>query len=510
MPSDSGLDLRRGRPTPAIGTTEAKLQQRKLDALTRGVHRIKDTENLAYGIHVIGVGTAGASFLSDFLNAVPGDLLDVDGSRFSGLAVNIGDDDPKKLVASSDKLPSDRIHIESLDLSSSPGGELTETLRMYPEYLRLEYPLKHENPSFSSWLTEAQIEATDHGTMQRSLAKAIYGHAYYGGNRPAHAALKRFAESVEATRAESIVCVVFALGGSVGSAIAVDLARHLSNGRFGRRVLVAGIGIAPCAGDESAHLGAQLFTTLNELDCLCDEVKNRGITQSCGELYKNPFTAGFLVVPQEPFWRRTGDLAATQRRVADELTSLLSLRKGANFWEMLRLLNWVAAPPTQHSAARTPWGAKWIHMLAAFDVNTDKTAQVRLSENIGVLSKYEPEFLEARAWDASDPAAMAWVDSMTKEFHPLAPVNLASGGAEGTAQFILPRLAKTDLDLFRSARDAYDSASTDDRAAAHSLLLEHGLLLCERSDRFDGMAGAAFGGSQHWIMVPWSGIRGDA
>tara|TARA_B110000503_G_scaffold110717_1_gene165645 strand:+ start:358 stop:489 length:132 start_codon:yes stop_codon:yes gene_type:complete len=39
----AGLDLLRGRPTPAISSTDAKLQQRKLDALRRGVHRISDT-----------------------------------------------------------------------------------------------------------------------------------------------------------------------------------------------------------------------------------------------------------------------------------------------------------------------------------------------------------------------------------------------------------------------------------------------------------------------------------
>ena len=59
MATTAGIDLMRGRPTPAIGTTEAMLQQRKLDALRRGIHRIADTTSLPYGLHLIGIGGAG-------------------------------------------------------------------------------------------------------------------------------------------------------------------------------------------------------------------------------------------------------------------------------------------------------------------------------------------------------------------------------------------------------------------------------------------------------------------
>lgn len=508
MPSNSGLDLGRGRPTPAIGTTEAKLQRRKLDALKRGVHRIKDPENLAYGIHVIGVGSVGTNVLTRFLDAAPDDLLKVDGSRLSALAVDIDVDNLDAIAASGEKFPSERTHIETLNLATVPHDELSAALEKYPEYLRLEYPLVLPNPSFSSWLTEEELAAAEGEGLSRAIAKAIYGHAYYSGDRPAATALKRFAASVESAGSESIVCIVFALGDDAGSAIALDLARHLSVGLFGRRILVTGIGIAPCAGDNAEHSGAQLFATLNELDALCDENKNRGITQSCGELYKNPFTAGFIMVPQEPFWQQTGDLGATQQRVADELSALLTLRKGANLWELLRLLNWVAAPPTQHSAARSPWGAKWIHLLSAVDRASE--GEPGLSKRIGVLPSYEPEFIEVRAHDSSDSSALAWVEHITNEFQPSAPINLASGGAEDSVQFLLPRLAKTDLSFFESARRAYDAASYEDRLAAHCLLREHGLVLCEPSDRFEGMAGAAIRASQQWTMVLWNELRGES
>ena len=78
----------------------------------------------------------------------------------------------------------------------------------------------------------------------------MYGRAYYDGDRPAAEAIKRFTNGVDRDAGESLVCVLFGLGGGTGSGIAVDVARHISNVRFGRRILVVGIGIAPCEGDD--------------------------------------------------------------------------------------------------------------------------------------------------------------------------------------------------------------------------------------------------------------------
>ena len=77
----AGLDLLRGRPLPAIGTTEAKLQQRKLDALRRGIHRIPLSSQHPFGVHLLGVGGAGARVIEAFLRAAPADLLEF--ARFS-------------------------------------------------------------------------------------------------------------------------------------------------------------------------------------------------------------------------------------------------------------------------------------------------------------------------------------------------------------------------------------------------------------------------------------------
>ena len=508
MPATAGIDLMRGRPTPAIGSTEAKLQQRKLDALRRGVHRIADADSLPFGVHVVGVGGAGVRVVEQMLRDAPDDLLATPGSRLTALAIDIGDDALAAVRALAPGFPADRAQIETLSLPLSGADALGETLRRYRGFLELEYPMMQGSAEFRPWLDDSLPIPAAGEPVQRALAKAIYGQAYYDGDRPMAAALRRFAASTNATQGDAVVCIVFGLGGGTGSGIALDLARHLSSGLFGRRVLVTGIGIAPCEGDTPAHRGAHLFAVLNELDSLCDEVQNRGVVQACGELYKNPFTAGFLLIPQQPTFARINSLAATHARVDHEIAALLTRRHGANLWEVLRLLNWVAAPSTQHSAARTPWGEKWIHLLGFEDAaRSPQSAAPGLVGEIGLLPGYAPEFIEMRVAEAGD-AATAWAGSLNAAFAPESPPQVAGGGAEGSIQFVLPRVCKADLGLFFDARDAYDRVEPAERVLGHSLLLERGVVLCEPSTRIDGMAGASLPGGDAWIAVPFDAMRG--
>lgn len=506
MTVTAGIDLLRGRPTPAVGSTEAKLQQRKLDALKRGVHRIADAAALPFGVHLIGVGGAGARVVAQFLRDAPADLLDVPGSRLTALAVDIGEQDLGAVRALAGRFDGGRAQVEALSLALPEAGMLQQTLSSYRDFLKLEYPMYHPNPDAGAWLP-AQAETAQVGEpLSRALAKAAYGRAYYHGDRPMASALKRFARSVEATQGDAVVCLVFGLAGGTGSGIALDLARHLSNGVFGRRMLITGIGIAPHADEVLADGGAALFPVLAELDVLCDEEKNRGVTLSCGDLYKNPFTAGFVVVPQPS----GADVASTRAMVNTELVSLLQHRRGANLWEALRLLNWVAAPSTQHSAARTPWGARWIHLFGCGSASTAPVG-VDVPAALGLLPGYAPEFIELRQADGDAPGATAraWAAALDAALLPEVPTHLVPGAPPGTVQFLLPRLAKTDLELFVRARDAYDALPVAERLAVHSLLLEQGVLLCEPSRRLAGMAGASLGDGGHWVAVPLDALRGE-
>jgi len=508
--ASAGIDLLRGRPTPAIGTTEAKLQQRKLDALERGIHRIADIGSLPYGVHLVGIGGAGARVIEQVLRDAPDDLLSVEGSRLCALSIDIGDGAPDSIEQLARRFPAERAQVDTLALPMPGPDALQDSLLRVRDFLKLEYPMYHWNEHYEPWLDAGAQLPKAGQRIPRAVAKALYTRAYYDAERPLAQALRRFARSVEATRGDAVVCIVFGLGGGTGSGIALDLARHLSNVMFGRRVLVAGLAIAPCEGDPAEHAGANLYPVLNELDVLCDETKNKGVVLSCGDLYKNPFTAGVLVVPQEPVWQGTKSLAATHRRVDQEIASLLTLRRGANLWEALRLLNWVAAPSTQHSAARTPWGAKWIHLCGYADVSGVPVAVgPQLPKQFGLLPGYVPEFIEMRVADAAHTGTAPLAASLQSAFAPEVAPHAAEGGRDGSVQFMLPRVAKTDLNWFHEARDAYDTSSEAKRLRDHALLLEQGVLLCEPSTRIEGMAGAGIGQSQQWIAVSLDELRGQ-
>jgi hypothetical protein len=502
METTAGIDLMRGRPTPAIGTTEAKLQQRKLDALKRGVHRIADVAKLPFGVHLVGVGGAGARVVEQFLRDAPADLLNVPGSRMTAVAIDIGDQDLGGVRELAARFDTEQAHVEAVALDLPSAQALQETLSSYGDFLKLEYPMYLANPDAAAWLPSQAATARVGQPLPRALAKAVYGRAYYDGDRPMLAALKRFARSLEATRGDSVVCLVFGLDGGTGSGMAIDLARHLSNREFGRRVLVAGIGLAP---HESETPKAELFTVMAELDVLCDEEKNRGVTQSCGDLYKNPFTAGFVVVPAVA----NTSVAASRAQVNHEVASLMLHRRGANLWEALRLLNWVAAPSTQHSAARTPWGARWLHLFGFGDPAGAPDAQAVLGR-FGLLTGYTPEFIEVRAADNGDAqGSMAWTRALDGALAPDVPTQLVNGAPVGSLQFMLPRLAKTDLVGFGVARAAYDALPKGERLNVHALLLEQGVVLCEPSNRLEGMAGASLGDGGHWVAVPLDALRGE-
>ncbi len=482
---------------------EERLKRRKLDALKRGVHRATGGEALPVATHVVGIGKAGAGAIAEMLRQ-----LEPGAPKFTALAIDIGDQDLTPLRALAADLPSDRAEVTVVALDVPRRADLFELLRRYPEFLRLEYPRTHWNPHFEPWLPrDADLpQAGSH--FKRAVAKAIYGYAAYSEPRALERTLRAFAAGVDAEKANSVVAIVFGIGGGTGSGIAVDLARHLSNRIFGRRVLVAGIGVAPCDGDPAEHRGGHVFAALNELDCLGDEGKNRGVVMSCGELFRNPFTAGFIMVPQQHVWEATHDLAETHRRADQEIASLLMGRSGANIWELLRLLNWVAAPSTQHSAARTPWGPKWIHMLGYADPAGQRvTLGPDLPRQFGLRPSYAPEFVEMRVGEDADQADAA--DRLKKAFSPEV-AQVVGGGREGSVQFILPSISKSDTSLFHASRAAYDAEDAEERLLGHSLLLDQGVLLSEPSTRLEGMAGASLGGGEIWIAVPLAELRGEA
>jgi hypothetical protein len=494
--------------------------RKRLEALKRGsVHRVKDQDPMPSSVHVVGIGKAGAEFIAQTIAQAPDDFLSDDRQRFTALAVDIGDRDLQAVREVADKLPSDRATVRTIALPVPSRDDLFSSLRRYREYLKLEYPRYYWNPNYEPWLPDSISipQAGEH--FPRAIAKAIYGKAYYEGDRPLDRELELFAQSVDATTCQSIVCIVFGLGGGTGSGIVMDLARHLTNVKFGRRALVLGIGIAPCEGDPDYHNNGSLFPTINELDCMLDQEKNQGVVQVWGDLYRNPFTAGFLMVPQKSVWQETGDLRATNHKVDCELAGFLTRDRGLDIYETLRLLNWVGAPPSQHMAARSQYGARWAHMFGFTTLESDND---NLADRLGIRSgTFNPDFFEIRASTPQTAELRAKLDDlaakMNASFAPMLEPEIARSFMEGSStaitepyvQFVIPGATKTALDIFYEARLAYDQQTWDEKLLQHSWLLELGVMLSEPAIRFEGMAGECLWGCACWVVVPYSAIRGE-
>jgi hypothetical protein len=491
-------------------STEAKLARRKLDALKRGIHRIGEEETTPFSVSVVGIGKAGADVIAQILKDKSSEPENSDGSVFHALAIDIGDQDLKQIDKLLANLPKGVAEVETVSIDVPDRDDLFNSLRRMREFLKLEYPRYYWNPNYEPWLPSKTTlpKAGEH--FQRSVAKALYARSYYDEPRLMRDVLKNFAEKVDNAPGQSVVAIVYGLGGGTGSGIMVDMARHLSNICFGRRALVVGVAITPCEGDDEAHQGSHLFPAINELDCMGDEEKNQGVIAVWGDLYRNPFTSGVIIVPQKAVWDATQDLNATHERVDQEISSFLTRNNGIDLWETLRMLNWVGAPPTQHAAARTPYGNQWAHVLGFADVDGGITATKDMASRMGIRDTYKPEFIEVRATNSEDKKTINVANTLGKAFSPTADPAIANSASINTksVQFILPCISKLDFDLFFDSRDEYDPQTWEEKLNDHAWLLDLGVLLCEPAIRFNGMAGECLWGCACWVVVPYDQIRG--
>ncbi|MPZ67398.1 MAG: hypothetical protein GEU83_18485 [Pseudonocardiaceae bacterium] len=482
----------------------------RIEALqNEGVHRAGEHEG-PFSLHVLGLGATGAGVISTLLNNRPAGFLESPGSRFTALAVDIGHDTDLATVRNAASgLPTERSQVRTVQLPIPTRDELQTALNRYREFLKMEYPRYYWNPNYEPWLP-ADLELPAPGEhFPRAMAKAIYGAEYYQ-NRGIATELDAFAQSVLASEQTPLVVVAFGLAGGVGSGVVVELARHLSTIKLGRRPWVVGIGVLPCDADPDELHDGSLFPVINELDCMIDEEKNNGVMAVWGDLYKNPFTGGFFVVPQNDVHALTGDLAATHAYVDAGIAGFVSRDSGVHLYETLKALNWLAVPGDQwHPAIRARDNYRWVNVLT-----TRRLDDAGSLDSVGLVKGFATDYAEARVFGAKKPADKA-ASAAATAIRQVAQTPVEPGVLrfetedQPMVSFVLPRASKLDLEAFVPARDRYDTLDWDDKLVKHSWLLDLGVLLCEPSIRFDGMGGECIWGCACWVVVPHAAIRGE-
>jgi hypothetical protein len=482
----------------------------RVEALqNEGVHRAGEHEG-PFSLHVVGLGGAGAGIITALLDNRPAGFLANESARFTALAVDIGhDDDLAKVRAAATGLPADRAQVRTVEMPAPTPTELSTALNRYREFLKMEYPRYYWNPNYEPWLP-SDVKIPGPGEhFPRAVAKAIYGAEYYQ-NREITRELDAFAESVDASATTPIVLIAFSLAGGVGSGIVVELARHLSTIKLGRRPWVVGLGVLPCEGDPAELADGSFFPAINELDCMIDTEKNNGVMAVWGDLYKNPFTGGFFAVPQNDVYRMTGDLAATHRYLDEGIATYLARDDSVHLYETLKALNWLAVPGDQwHPAIRGQQSDRWLNLLTVRKP-ADADSAVTLDLNKG----FHTEFAEARVFGPKNDTptvAKALAGHIAEVADtPLGP-NVLTFDTEDApmASLVVPRASKLDLTHFVPARDKYDTLEWDEKLLKHSWLVDLGVMLCEPSIRFDGMGGECIWGCACWVVVPHAAIRGE-
>ena len=491
------------------GASQSDSQQARIEAIRdEGVHRANEHEG-PFSLHVVGIGKTGADVITALLKKPPKGFLSDPKTRFTALAVDIGDADLAQVREASGNLPAAQSQVSTVALPVPTQSELMTSLNRWREYLKMEYPRYYWNPNYEPWLPSDVSVPAAGSHFPRALAKSIYGSEYYQ-NREIATAMDDFSKSVFAAETTPLVCIVFSLAGG-GSGIAMELSRHLSSIKLGRRPWIVGIGVMPCKGDPTETNDGRFFPSINELDCMLDAEKNRGVMAVWGDLYKNPFTGGFFAVPQDDVFELTGNLATTHEYVDAGIVSFIARDSGVHLYETLKALNWLAVPQESwHPAIRGELGERWINVLTS-----RKIEDVGTLGKAGLKSGFATEYVEARVFSKNGSSGAKLAASAKEQLAAAASARIEPGVLhfettdDPMVHYVLPRASKLDLEAFVPAREAYDTLTWDQKLMIHAWLLDLGVMLCEPSIRFDGMGGECIWGCACWVVVPHAAIRGE-
>ena len=519
-------------------------------------------EQAPHCIHVIGIGRTGAGYVDGMLRTGEvEDILEDSRARIAAMVVDVGEEDmlQAKDYASGLRerlrergIPEDRFHFETVSLEIPERDDLFNSLRRMREFLKLEYPRYYWNPNYEPWLPSnlKMPEAGDH--IPRAVAKALYAKAYYDGDRPMERALQRFADHIEGAQLPSMVLTCFSINGGTGSGIMVDLARHLSSVKLGRRIPVVGVGQLPNTGDGEA-INPAIFPTLNEIDCMLDDDKNAGVCAVWGDLYKSPFTGGFMAVNTEHSFQRLSSYTQNddqnrninpevRHRIANEVTNKFAQdsfmrfaykEDGKLLFRALRPAGFTGAPHETVSGKSRNWTlfnlSKFTHpgvqVLPGEAISKWRKVMKQWVDHIDDYSGLSKDFRTDYAEVHVHAPRELGFDELDASLEAKLRDKFMVAGDDSTIQIsnheffdhltsyadiILPGMAKTDLDVFWKAREAYDTYDWEGKLLHHSWLLDLGVMMSEPAIRFNGMAGECLWGFACWVVVPYDQMRGDA
>lgn len=507
-------------------------------------------------LHAIGIGRTGMVYIEALLRTGEiEDLLTDPRATFAVMVVDIGDQDmgvvtdyanafKKRLVSRG--IPAERFQFQAVALPVPERDEFFEGMNRTREFLKLEYPRYYWNPNFESYVPHKYELPKAGNHFPRAVAKGIYANAYYAGERPMDVALRKFVDQVEAATLPSMVMVCFGMAGGTGSGIVVDLARHLSNVKLGRRIPVIGVGQLSHSGDPAEYYNnATQYTTLNDLDCMLDDDKNAGVTAVWGDLYRSPFTGGFFVVNPEQSWQRltayttTGEKEVrqnfkqmvTNRFTADSFMRFAVLDSGRVLFKAMRPAGFTGAPHETLSAKSRNWtlfdvaklshpgvqvlpgeaGSKWDAVLAQWIDFVPKYS--------GLKDGFKTDYAEVHVYASRDMGfdliSKGMKDLITKQYLLEGDSTYQTENHEffdaltAYAIVILPGVAKTDLNAFWECQKNYDKMTWEDKLNEHAWLIDIGPMLSEPAIRFEGMAGECIWGCACWVVVPYDQLRGD-
>jgi Tubulin like len=431
-------------------------------------------------IHAVGVGRTGAAYIEAlFRTGEVEDALATPGTTFAALLIDIGDEDIQipndyarslKSRLATRNIPIDRLQYESISLAVPDKARFAQDLDAVREAVKKE---TGRDPWAGLPKDVALPQAGQH--VPRSIAKAIYAMGYHLGERKLDGALQRFAAHVKRAQHPSTVLVAFGLAGGTGSGIALDLARHLSNGKFQREAQVVGVGQLSHSGDGEYYNNLTQYMAIEDVD------------QTLKSSTTNPFTGGLFVVSSEQSWQRltaytsTGlkevrqrfKQMVTNRFVAD---SFMRFAASDNCQHLVRAIGRSGGKCTLFDVAKLSHpgvqvlpgeaGSKWDAVLQQWIGFTPKYS--------GLKDGFKTDYAEVHVHAARD-MQIEMIDAAFKE---VVAANYLKAGQAGFHSYrneffdeltaygnvILPGASKDDLSAYQESKAGFDKLDASRKA----------------------------------------------